>query len=84
MKPVCVPCRRFFRCTKNGFAFTEGMSTVEPAQWLPYKIWRGDLWTCEGCGAEIISGVGSQPIAIQHQPHFDDLNEDSQLQVNDC
>ncbi len=25
MKPICVPCQRFFRCTKNGYYFLEMM-----------------------------------------------------------
>lgn len=27
MKPICVPCRRFFRPKRNGFAFEEGFPT---------------------------------------------------------
>ena len=58
----------------------------EPHKWKPYKIWSGDKWKCEGCGAEIISGTGLHPIAEHYQPDFAQtrarLNAD--YQVNDC
>jgi hypothetical protein len=95
MKPICVSCQRFFRPAKNGFYFIEGMplgrdvqpGTTEPERWMPYKLWVGDKWRCEGCGAEIVSGTGTHPIAEHYQPDFTDrvvqLGAD-QLQVNDC
>lgn len=95
MKPICIPCQRFFRPAKNGFYFIEGMPTVneaapgnsEPEKWQPYKVWVGDVWECHGCGARIISGVGREPIAEHYQPDFPDrvsaLGAD-QFQVNDC
>ncbi len=96
MKPICVPCQRFFRCKQNGFYFIEAMpngvrnpepGTSEPEHWTPYKIWVGDRWECEGCGAVIVSGVGHGPIAEHYQEGFTDriarLRAD-QLQVNDC
>jgi len=97
MKPVCVPCQRFFRAKKIGFCFIEAMptpgagralpGTEQPERWQPYKVWSGDLWECEGCGAQIVSGVGRGPIAEHYQPDFDEvatrLNA-AQLQVNDC
>lgn len=95
MKPVCVPCQRFFRCIKTGFYFTEGMpkgasaepGTSEPEKWQPYKLWSGDKFKCEGCGAEIISGFGQNPIRLQHEPDFKATAESlkaDQYQVNDC
>lgn len=97
MKPVCVRCRRFFRMTKSGFYFIEGMprpgeqrpaaGTSEPEKWQPYKVWVADKWECEGCGAMILSGFGSQPLAEHYQHGFAETvartNAD-QLQVNDC
>lgn len=95
MKPICVPCQRFYRCQKNGYYFVEGKpsyneappGTVEPESWSPYKMWVGDLWKCEGCGAEIVSGVGSGAIAEHYEPDFEmklDRFGARQLQVNDC
>lgn len=95
MKPVCVPCQRFFRCTKSGYYFIEGMpkgngalpGTVDSASWQPYKVWVADQWTCEGCGAVILSGFGRGPISEHYKADFADtvtrLGAD-QLQVNDC
>jgi len=95
MKPVCVKCHRFFRCIKSGFYFTEGKpiaNDVRPGideadKWEPYKIWSGDKFECEGCGAVIVSGFGMSPIAIQHQEKFATMRfalGADKFQVNDC
>lgn len=94
LKPICVPCRRFYRPKKNGFCFIEGMpegnaapGNAEPDKWNPYKLWTGDLWECLGCGATIVVGTGHQPIAEHYQPDFEQKVEQHrarQLQVNDC
>jgi hypothetical protein len=94
MKPICVPCQRFYRPKKNGFAFIEGMpigNGVEPGlrqpeSWEPYKLWRGDLWHCPDCGAEIIVGVAPSPMSEHYRPDFVEHVESSRatLQVNDC
>ena len=99
MKPVCVPCQRFYRMKRSGYYFIEGMprphlpgtraipGTSNPDGWTPYKVWCGDLWECQGCGAQIISGVGNGPVSEHYQDDFKEhvrkLNAD-QLQVNDC
>lgn len=94
LKPICKPCQRFYRPEKNGFTFIEGMpkdnsaypGTTEPEMWVPYKIWRGDLWKCQGCGNEIIVGVAREPIAEHYEAGFKDLIENLgiEYQVNDC
>lgn len=81
---------------RSGFYFTEGMplgdgrappGTAAPGSWKPYKIWSGDKWECEGCGATILCGFGSAPISVQHMEHFAAervrLGADK-YQVNDC
>jgi hypothetical protein len=95
MKPVCVPCRRFFRMKRAGFYFTEGMpiepdalpGNGEPEKWKPYKLWVGDRFECQGCGAVILSGFGRTHIREHYQTDFADeakrLGAD-QFQVNDC
>jgi hypothetical protein len=97
LKPICIPCQRFFRKKKSGFYFTEGMPAngqtrpqsglAEPQNWKPYKIWSGDIWECKGCGAKIISSVGSQPVNEHYVENFElcrkQLGAD-QFQVNDC
>lgn len=69
MRPICVPCQRYFRAEKNGFVVAE-MIPVDEGRvlWSGYAIWAADMWRCEGCGAEILSGFGQQPISR----HFDD------------
>lgn len=96
MKPICVPCQRFFRCKKTGFYFTEGMpvgdvraqpGTAEPEKWKPYKVWSGDRWECEGCGAVIISGVGRVPVCENYHDDFEQSRKRlgaDKFQVNDC
>jgi hypothetical protein len=94
MKPICVECRRFYRPKKNGTAFIEGMPKFNGAEpgaehaedWKPYKLWMGDLWECQGCGHQTISGVGFNPLAEQYQPTFaEDIERHrATLQINDC
>ena len=94
MKPICIPCQRFFRCIKNDFPFIEGMQAVDgavagkskPENWKPYKLWHGDKWQCPDCGAVIIVGVAMMPLAEHFQPRFDELCNRTgvQLQINDC
>lgn len=96
MKPICVECQRFYRAKKNGFYFIEAMpkngakpepGTSEADKWTPYKVWVGDLWECQGCGHQIVSGVGQGPVAEHYQPDFVETVARLgalQLQVNDC
>jgi len=94
MKPICVACQRFYRAKKNGFFFIEAMPTVSdapagtaaPEAWKPYKLWSGDLWECKGCGHQLVSGAGSEPIAEHYQPKFEDdvRAYNPSLTVNDC
>ena len=95
MKPICVPCQRFYRPKKTGFYFIESMpiyngapsGNSHPELWRPYKIWSGDLWECLGCGHQTISGVGVNPISIKHEPDFEMIAEKLkaiQFEVNDC
>jgi hypothetical protein len=61
--------------------------TAEPDKWMPYKLWCGDKWRCDGCGTEIVEGVGSHPIKERYHPDFQETIEAFnalQLQVNDC
>ena len=95
VKPVCIPCQRFFRPKKSGTWFIEGMptdnlaapGTAEPERWKPYKLWAGDLWACGGCGAEIVVGVAHHPLAEHFQSDFAAVCERSPVplvQINDC
>lgn len=84
MKPICVRCRRFYRMKKGGFYFIEGMPN--DADWQDYKLWVGDLWHCLGCGNEIISGVGLQPLSERHHQDFEEVKErvGATIRINDC
>jgi hypothetical protein len=94
MKPICVRCQRFYRCKKNGFVFCEMMpkagaldarpGTEAPHQWTPYKIWRGDLWECKGCGHWLVVGVARAPSSEHWKPDFAEEMTHVQLLVNDC
>jgi hypothetical protein len=83
LKPICIPCQRFHRCIKIGFLFIEGKptsfgqrkrvepGTLEPHQWVPYKIWNGDLYECQGCGHLTVAGVCQKPVSIDWMTDFD-------------
>lgn len=98
MKPVCVPCQRFYKPKRNGERFMENMptetgarpGTEDASKWVPYKLWVGDLWECEGCKAQIIVGVPSLPISEHYHKDFRDHVSEAELKlgqlvkVNDC
>lgn len=79
---------------RTGFPFVEALpivrgaapGTSEPEKWTGYKLWMGDLWECQGCGAEVIAGVGRSPIAEHYQPDFAATVEryGATVQINDC
>lgn len=82
-----------FRPKKNDYKFIEGMpigealpGTATPDKWRPYKLWAGDKWECEGCGAVIVVGVAQRPIDEHYTETFKKNVElfGPQLQVNDC
>ena len=36
----------------------------------PYKLWDADLYVCEGCGAEVVTGFARYPFAEHWQPDY--------------
>jgi hypothetical protein len=50
---------------KNEFCFEEADHRGKS-----YRVWLGDLWECEGCGARIVVGVGAAPVAQQHEDDY--------------
>jgi hypothetical protein len=97
MKPVCVKCRRFYRMKKQGFYFEEGMpgpgATKREDQpsgtldgWQSYKLWASDLWWCPGCGHEILSGFGREPISEHYKDDYASMCTGLAvtLRVDDC
>ncbi len=99
MKPICVKCQQFYRVQTTGFVFIEGMPTAHepgtaralpgnatPEKWQDYKLWSGDFWKCQGCGHELISGVGQCPISEHYRDDFQGWKErlGASFRVNDC
>jgi hypothetical protein len=93
MKPICVPCQRFYRPKRTGCEFIEAMpvddsrpapGTAQADAWTPYKLWAGDLWECNGCGSQIIVGTARIPISEHYKPGFSARCHSSIVQVNDC
>ena len=91
-KPICVKCKRFYRPEKNGVFALEQMPNAvdarpgleDEANWLPYKIWRADLYKCHGCGDEIITGYGVHPLSEHYEPKFATALAFVTHTVNDC
>lgn len=61
-RPVCVGCRIEMRCEKNSQG-VELMAGIDPKTHGPYQIWDGDRYACPICGAGVVVGFGSAPIA---------------------
>lgn len=59
-KLVCVKCECELRPETNG------TTVVETASFGPYKIWDADTWKCPGCGMEVVSGFGNNPVREDH------------------
>lgn len=79
-KPICMTCKKFYRPKKNGVTIEEGMplgvdSCGVSKEWVPYKLWRGDLMECKGCGHQIVYGFGLRPLAEHYQKDYDRIKE---------
>lgn len=70
-RPICVPCRREMRCRKNDYMFTASGSAV----------WASDMYECEGCGHQILTGFGRDPVAEAHEDSFVAYSAESRLDV---
>lgn len=101
MKPACPKCQRFYRMKKSGVHVLEKMpvgggmkrrvvpGTAEPHFWRPYKLWRADMWECEGCGHRLIAGWGQTQYSEHFWPDFSDELETAKqsghyFEINDC
>jgi hypothetical protein len=82
------------RPEKNGYVLLESKpvggswhppGSQYPELWEPYKIWRCDLWKCEGCGIEIASGYAAQPLAYDYQTdRMKQYTPQIEATINDC
>ena len=91
MKPACLRCQRFYRPKKNGFRVIEAapLGAVPPGNkfddfWKPYKVWRADLWECQGCGHQLVTGWGNRPESERHHFDFADIAAEAEGKINDC
>lgn len=66
---VCVKDGAFLKIKQSGVAFEELAQLGDSADrdWYPYKLWLADLYACERCGVEVITGTGRQPVAEHFQ-----------------
>ena len=55
MRPACVNCCVMMRCRENGIAVIVDDSS----------LYFADLYECEYCGDEVVSGWGDAPAARQ-------------------
>ena len=83
---ACLTCRTFLKIKKNGVALIEGMPSGRAGEWVDYKLWMGDLYGCESCGAEVIAGFGREPIAEHYQPTYAATREQFApvARIDDC
>jgi len=58
------------RCTKNDFWFCEGG-----------RVWACDKYSCENCGAEVLTGFAREPITSQHENTYEDALDHTGLTV---
>ena len=81
---VCLQCRRFLRCRKNGVCIEEGMP--QGTEWGPYKLWHADLYECEGCGFTLVTGFAARPLAEHYQPTYEAIRDRFQpiARIDDC
>lgn len=62
---VLCGCGRFMHVKRNSV-------TVEELRedGAPYQLWDADLYACDACGVEVISGFGMLPLAEDWQPTY--------------
>lgn len=62
---VVCGCGRIMFPKKNSVTVEELLENGRP-----YKLWDADLYACEDCGVEVITGFGRGPIAEHWQPDY--------------
>jgi hypothetical protein len=70
MVPVCAKCRIEMRIKKTGIDVEE-MAGCDS----PYRIWSADLFSCQGCGHEVVVGFGKTPISEHYKPEYADIQK---------
>ena len=88
-RPICVPCGLFYRPKRNDITWEEGLP-VKNAEgvesWEPYKLWDADLWRCEECGHEMVTGHGARAIYTHHEEGYSEYRAQRPpvVRVDDC
>lgn len=72
LSPICVSCKIFYVCQKNGFPFLFRESV----------LWEGDLWVCPKCDHEIIVGVALEPIITHTNSNFREVCKTEKVTLN--
>lgn len=71
--PICVPCAREMRCRKNGYFFKDYQDAA---------VWSGDMYECERCKAQVVVGVGREPVAVKgEEPDFTAIGSICKLEL---
>lgn len=65
---VCGKCKTELKIETTGVYVVEYFN--DPPQ--PYKIWQADQWMCPNCEYDIVAGFGLDPIAVHHEPEFEE------------
>lgn len=67
-KMVCANCERQLKIEKSGVFVIETFLDDQP-----YKIWNADLWKCDSCKTEIVSGFGHGSLSEHYMDNFDEV-----------
>lgn len=64
MRPLCLDCKREMSCTKTGATYLDPGSDSDPT------LWSADLYTCQGCGRQILCGFAAAPYMSWYESSF--------------
>jgi hypothetical protein len=62
---VLCGCGRLMRVLRNSVTVEELLEDG-----APYRLWDADLYFCDDCGSEVITGFGRAPFAEHWQPDY--------------
>lgn len=80
MKTSCMTCQQEFKIAKTGVNVIETHGRDQH----PVRLWRADLYRCDGCGHEIINGFGVEPMSEDYRPRWLDLLRDLANDPDPC
>ncbi len=65
--PICVICQVEYKPKKNG------VNVELMANFGSFELYEADKVECPGCGHQIITGYGSQPISIHFEKDYKEV-----------